>query len=560
MKKILLALCPVLLFLVITGCKGENKVPTPEAISEIQLKRGAVISCGPGDKLYGAVTFENSCSDELKKNFDLGIAMLHSFEYDEAEKVFAAIIDKEPETAIAYWGVAMSNFHPLWNPPTPPELEKGAKAITIAQSLTRKTKRESEYIDALAVFYKDRDKLDHITRSNNFEKAMEKVHINYPNDIEAGIFYALALNGAIDLADKTLTKQKKAATILLDLYKKYPDHPGVVHYIIHSYDYPPLATMALEAARKYASLAPASAHAQHMPSHIFTRLGLWDEGIQSNLASTESAKCYAESTGIKGHWDEELHGLDYLMYAYLQKGNNTAAKQQFDYVHNMSDVSPINFKVMYAFAAIPSRYVLENKLWKEATMLQLHPANFPWQQHPWPKALVHFTRALGFVNLQNISAAKTEVKELSAIYDTLIKQKDAYKANQVDIQQKAAEAWILLKEGKKSEALQLMQLAADMENKTQKRPVTPGEVLPASELLGDMLLELNEPARALQAYEADLADHPNRFNGLFGAASAAVKANDAAKATTYYQQLLSIADSTNSDRYELVVAMQFLKK
>jgi tetratricopeptide (TPR) repeat protein len=562
MKKLLLTVCPAFfaaLLFVLTGCKGENKAPAPEAINEIQLKRGAVVSCSPGDKLFGAVSFENSCSEKLKKDFDLGIAMLHSFEYDEAEKVFAKIIDEEPETAIAYWGVAMSNFHPLWTPPTAPELEKGAKAIALAQSLTKKTKREAAYIDALASFYKDRDKTDHITRCNNYEKAMEKVHADYPNDIEAAIFYALSLDGTADPTDKTLSKQKKAATLLVDLYKAHPEHPGIVHYIIHSYDYPPLANMALEAARKYASLAPASAHAQHMPSHIFTRLGLWDEDIQSNIASTESAKCYAENTGIKGHWDEELHGLDYLVYAYLQKGDNNSAGQRYDYLKNMNDVTPVNFKVMYAFAAIPSRYMLENRMWKEAAALPFHPAKFPWQNFPWQRSIIHFARALGYANMQNTTAARTELKEIAIIHDTLVNQKDAYKANQVDIQLKAAEAWILLREGKKKEAVQLMTLAADMESKTQKHSVTPGEVLPAAELLGDMLLQLNEPAKALQAYEADLTEHPNRFNGLYGAASAAVKLNDAAKAATYYQQLLTIADP-GSKRPEMAVARTFLKK
>ncbi|HJY22256.1 MAG TPA: hypothetical protein VJ279_05185, partial [Hanamia sp.] len=314
------------------------------------------------------------------------------------------------------------------------------------------------------------------------------------------------------------------------------------------------AALALPAARKYASIAPSSAHAQHMPSHIFTRLGLWDECIKSNLASIASAKCYAENAGIKGHWDEELHGMDYLVYAYLQKGDNNLAKQQLDYLKNIQEVYPSNFKVAYAFAAIPARYFLENKMWKEAAAMEMHPKDFPWQKFPWQKAIIHFTRLLGSVHIGNIELAKTELKNLNRMYDTLSAQKDIYKANQVMIQMKTGEAWILFKEGKTDEALQLMSLAADMEDKTEKSPVTPGEVLPAKELLADMLLQLNKPAEALEAYEANLKTHPNRFNGLYGAALASEKSDKMGKAKYYYHQLTAIANSSDSKRPELETA------
>ncbi len=549
-----------LLLSLLLSCKGKNTMPAKEAINEIQLKRGEVVLCGPPDKQFGSVEFITSCSPKTKKDFNLALALLHSFEYDEAEKVFAKIINKEPGCAMAYWGVAMCNYHPLWSPPTQPELEKGSKAVAIARALTQKEKRESDYIEAIAVFYKGWDKLQHPTRCTNFAKAMGKVYANYPNDKEAAIFYALALDAAADPTDKTFRNQKKAGAILTGLYSNESHHPGIVHYIIHTYDYPELATLALPAARKYASIAPSSAHAQHMPSHVFTRLGLWDECINSNLASISSAKCYAENAGIKGHWDEELHGMDYLVYAYLQKAENDSAKQQLDYLKSIHQVYPVNFKDAYAFAAIPARYFLENKMWKEATQIEMHPINFPWQKFPWQKAIIHFARLMGSVHINNINSARTELKNLNNIYDTLTAQQDAYKANQVLIQIKSGEAWILFAEKKLNEAVTLMKIAAEMEEKTEKSPVTPGEIIPARELLADMLLQFNKPAEALEAYEADLKKHPNRFNGLYGAALSSQRIKNIEKAKYYYQNLIAIANSPNANRPELEVAKLFLRK
>lgn len=564
MKKLLHAdhlLLHILLLSLLISCSSNNNTPSSETINAIDLKKGNIISCGPPGKQFGSVAFETSCDAKSKKNFDLGIALLHSFEYDEAEKAFAKVIDETPGCAMAYWGVAMSNYHQVWpSPPSPADLEKGSKAISIAQSLPGKSKRESAYINAMAVFYKDWNKIDHHSRTLNFEKAMEKLYSEYPGDKEAAIFYALALDGAADPTDKSFRKQKKAGAILTGLYPDEPDHPGIVHYIIHSYDYPELAALALPAAKKYASIAPSSAHAQHMPSHIFTRLGLWDECIQSNLASTTSAKCYAESAGIKGHWDEELHGMDYLVYAYLQKGENNLARQQYDYLKTIKAVYPANFKVAYAFAAIPSRYLLENKLWKEAAGMKLLAGNFAWDKFPWQKAIVHFARLLGNVHIGKIGNANTELKQLKIIYDSLTVQQDQYKANQVMIQVKTGEAWILMAEGKTMAAVQRMKEAADMEDKTEKSPVTPGEILPAKELLADMLLQLNQPLAALDAYEADLKKHPNRFNAMYGAAVASQKSNNIKKATGYYQQLITIANTSQSDRPELETAKLFVQK
>ncbi len=564
MKKLLdtgYAIFAISIVSILLSCGRRNKIPSDEIINAIDLKKGEIISCGPPSKQFGTVQFEMSCSEKVRKDFNLAIALLHSFEYDEAEKVFSKVIDQDPQCAMAYWGVAMSNYHQVWpSPPTPAALEKGNKAILVAQSLEQKTKRETDYINAIALFYKDWNKTDHRARSLNFETAMEKIYKKYPGDKEAAIFYALALDGCADPSDKTYANQRKAGAILSGLYPNEPDHPGIVHYIIHSYDYPELAAMALPAARKYAAIAPSSAHAQHMPSHIFTRLGLWDECIRSNLISISSAKCYAESAGIKGHWDEELHGMDYLVYAYLQKGENGLAKKQYDDLKSIREVYPVNFKDAYAFAAIPARYFLENKMWKDAANMEVHPGNFPWQKFPWQKAIIHFTHLIGSARTGNMELARTTLKDLYKIHDTLAAQKDLYKANQVMIQIKTGEAWILFAEKKTNEALNQMSIAAAMEDKTEKSPVTPGEVLPAQELLADMLLLLNKPAAALVAYELDLKKHPNRFNGLFGAASASERMNNNEKTTYYFQQLTSVANSADASRPELATARLFLKK
>lgn len=334
---------PVLL----SFCKQRNSNPSIDLINDLNLKRGEIISCSVEQLKLGTADFKVSCNEESRNDFNLAIELLHSFEYDEAEKAFAKVIGKDPGCAMAYWGIAMSNFHPLWTPPSAQELKKGVKAVQIAKSL-KTSKREAEYIDAIASFYTDWEKIDHLTRCLNFEKGMEKVYKNYPDDKEAAIFYALSLDAAANPSDKSYARQKKAGDILNALYPGQPDHPGIIHYLIHTYDYPELAQQGLDVARRYASVAPSSAHALHMPSHIFTRLGLWDESIQSDLTSVSSAKCYAAATGIKGHWDEELHGLDYLVYAHLQKGETDSAKSLWEYLKTIHEVSPVNFKVAYA--------------------------------------------------------------------------------------------------------------------------------------------------------------------------------------------------------------------
>jgi tetratricopeptide (TPR) repeat protein len=546
------------IFLFAGNCKTKDRAVDSTDIQALNLKRGELVSCGPADKNYGSVVFSNSCSGKESNNFNLAVALLHSFEYDEAEKVFAKIIDEEPGCAMAYWGVAMCNFHPIWAPSNKAELEKGARALQIAGSLHDSSARELGYINALTRYFENWDTEDHGTRCANYRNAMAVVYEKYPADKEAAIFYALAIDAAADASDRTYADQKKAAAILNAIYPDQPEHPGIVHYLIHTYDYPGLAEMALPAARKYASIAPASAHAQHMPSHIFTRLGLWDECIQSNRVSTASAKCYSENVGMHAHWDEELHGMDYLIYGYLQKGDDSLAKSLHDYLKTIREVYPVNFKDAYAFAAIPSRYLLEQKMWKDAARLDIEPASFPWQKFPWQKAIFHFARAMGSVHTGDLATAKDEVGQMKVIYDTLRHQMDESKANAVSVQIKTSEAWILFKEGKARIALQQMDSAADLEDAARISAVSPGDVIPARELLGDMLMQSGNPAKALTAYQEDLRIHPNRFNGLYGAGRAAEKSGDHVKAAQYFQKLLD-QSAANSGRPEIADAKQFLK-
>ena len=555
-KQQLLFCCAIVAFI---SCSNNKEDQSKDLIGSLNLKRGEVVACGPLEGQLGKTSFLATVPEKLRADFNMAIALLYSFEYDESEKMFAKVIDQAPDCAMAYWGVAMSNFHPLWAPPSPAELEKGAKAIKIARSINKKTKRESDYIEAIATFYEEPDKLDHRSRVLNFEKAMEKIYLDYPDDKEAPVFYALALNAAADPADKTYARQKKAFGILNAIFEKEPLHPGIAHYIIHNYDYPGLAEMALPAARKYAAIAPASAHAQHMPSHIFTRLGLWDESIKSNLVAASSGRCYAEQAKLKGYWDEELHALDYLVYAYLQKGEDELAKERVDILGTIKQVDPLNFKVLFAFAASPARYFLEKRMWKEAAAMEVAPANFPWDKFPWQKAMIHFTRALGAVQLGKLDNAKTELDSLRSLHTRLSKEKNmSREAAQVAVQIKTGEAWIQYKEGNNDKAVELMTAAANMEDRTEKHPVTPGEIIPARELLGDMLIEMNKPALALEAYKSVLETHPNRFNGLYSAGLAAQRTGNKEEARLYFQKLLNSIGASNSNRSELKNVKLFL--
>jgi hypothetical protein len=548
------------LLLAIAGCdNNKNDAAFRTELQSINLTRGEITLCGSEDGQFGKVAFGLSCQEKVRADFNLATALLHSFEYTEAEKVFAKIIDEDPECLMAYWGVAMSNFHPLWAPPTKEELEKGSKTITLARKIDSSSDKESAYLEAVAVMYDDWNRLDHKARMLKFEKAAEEIYARYPDDKEAAIFYALALRAASDPTDKSFTKQKKAGAILNALFPKEPNHPGVAHYLIHTYDYPELAELALPAARKYASIAATSAHALHMPSHIFTRLGLWEEAAASNINSISAAQCYAEKSGMKGHWDEELHGIDYLVYAYLQQGKDELAKAQLDYLSTIEVVYPLSNKNAYTFASVPTRYALERKDWQAASRLKFHPANFPWDKFLWERSLVSFGKVLGNLHTSNRKEAEQAMAELKDSHAGLLEQRRTYEANHVHIQLKAAEAWLNFSSGNRKDAVRLMTEAADMEDATDKHPVTPGEVVPARELLADLLMEMGEFGKALETYEADLARHPGRFNGIYGAALAAQKSGNKEKAILYFRQLKTVAGQADTKRPELNIAETFLK-
>ncbi len=508
----------------------------------------------------GTVHFPVSCSPAAQKEFERAVAIQHSFWFEEAGKAFATVTATDPSCAMGYWGIAMSLYHPLWDPPDATALQQGWEAVAKAKAVGAKTDRERDYIAAMEAFYEDADTRDHRTRALAYEKAMEQVYLRYPEDREAAVFYALALDATALPTDKTYANQKKAGEILEKVFAEQPNHPGVAHYIIHSYDYPPLADRALSAARGYAKIAPAVPHALHMPSHIFIRLGLWQESIDSNRASAAAAKEYALKAFPGRAWFQELHALDYLVYAYLQGAQEREAKGVLDELKVMRKAEPEDGASAYAFTAIPARYVLERRAWAEAASLTLHPSTFPWSRYHWAEANLYFARALGAARSGNTANAQKEVEKLQSLRDTLAEAKQNYWAEQVEIQRRAAAAWLAYAEGQNEQALALMRSAADREDATEKHPVTPGPILPARELLGELLLELKNPAHALREFETSLRASPNRFNGLSGAARAAQRAGDTEKARGYYAQLVSLCEHADGARPELTEARTFLAK
>lgn len=501
----------------------------------------------------GRVNFATSCTKPAQQKFNRAVALLHSFWYDEAEKEFNGVTQTDPKCAMGYWGVAMSLYHPLWAAPLPVELQRAAAAMEKANAIPASTQRERDYLAAIATFYRDADKVDHRTRSLAYEKAMEQIFVRYPKDQEAAVFYSLALLGTALPTDKTYANQKKAAGILNKVLAAEPNHPGVAHYIIHSFDYPALADLALAAARSYSKIAPDSPHALHMPSHIFIRLGLWTESIESNLASAAAGRKHASAK-------DEIHAIDYLAYAYLQTAQDGKAKELKDAVYAMNSIDAQIFQVGYALAAIPARYTLERRQWAEAAALKVPVESFPWNKFAYAEANVHFARSLGASRSGDKATASAGLERLTATQKSLAEAKEVYWATQVEIQRLAASAWLAHAEGKRDEALKLMRAAADLEDTTEKHPVTPGAVLPARELLGELLLELREPQQALKEFEASLLLLPNRFNGLYGAAKAAELSGDKNKASMFYAKLTALGERGDGSRAELQDAKKFLAR
>jgi tetratricopeptide (TPR) repeat protein len=389
---------------------------------------------------------------------------------------------------------------------------------------------------------------------------MEELHRSYSDDREAAIFYALSLLGTAPPTDKTYANQKKAAEILNRISLEQPDHPGVVHYIIHAYDAPPLAHLGLSAARRYAKIAPAVPHALHMPSHIFTRLGLWPEAIQSNQDCVAASKDYARRIQLDGVWDEQVHAMDYLAYAYLQGAQDKKAKEICDELNRIQKVSSEELKMAYPMAAIPARYALERRRWTDAAALSAGWRDFPWDRFPAAESIVHFARGLGAARTSDIAGARHELKMIEAIPARLAQANEADWATTTEVARREVAAWVARAEGKNDEAVRLLRAAADLEDSTEKQPVTPGPVLPARELLADLLLDLGRPGEALKEFEATLRNAPNRFNSLFGAARAAELSGDQEKAGRFYAQLVTACARADSDRPELTAAKRFLEK
>jgi tetratricopeptide (TPR) repeat protein len=500
------------------------------------------------DKTLGTVHFETSCGPQAQKLFDRAMLYQHSFWYRASQGAFQNVLKADPECGIAYWGIALSL---LLNPHTSPpvkNLAEGAAALAKAKTVGTKTQRERDYLDALGVMYADYDKVDHRTRIQAYAKAMEQLAQRYPDDDEAQIHYALALNTSASPADKTYASQLKGAAILEVIAKRQPQHPGVAHYLIHLYDYPPIAERGIEAARRYAKIAPAAAHAQHMPSHIFTRVGYWTDSIASNVEAARVAKADGDN-------HEQLHAMDYLVYAYLQLGQDSKAKSVVDEMTTVTGFTETFLPGPYALAISPARYAVERGDWKGAAELRVRPTPLAQVQ-----AITHFARALGAARSGDPEAAKADIAKLLELRNRLREMKDAYWAEQVDIQAQIASAWVLYSEGKHDEALTAMSAAADAEDKTEKHPVTPGVPKPARELYGAMLLENGDAAKALTAFEATLKKEPNRLGAYVGVAMAAEKSGDDAKALEYYKKVVAIADGTDNGRTAFADAHAFLNK
>ena len=500
------------------------------------------------EQRLGAVHFETSCNETAQRRFDRGMRYQHSFWYRASKDIFEDVLKADPDCAIAYWGIATSLLLNPFGVPPAANLAEGLAAIQKGKAIGAKTPREREFIDALGAFYTDYDKIDHRTRVQAYLKAMAAVAQHYPQDDEAQIYYALALDVAASPADKTYSNQLKAAAILEDIFKRQPQHPGVAHYLIHSYDYPPIAEKGLDAATRYSKIAPTAPHAQHMPSHIFTRVGYWKELIAANAGSVRAAKADKE-------YGDQLHGQDYMVYAYLQLAQDKNARAVIDEMAAATAVNPDLPGASFALAASPARYAMERGDWSGAAALEVRPSKFPHVM-----AITHFARAVGAARSGKPDAAIADIAKLAELRDKLREAKDAYWAEQVDIQWQTANAWLLYAQGKYDEALAAMAAAAAAEDKTEKAPVTPGPIVPARELYGAMLLGRGQPKDALAAFEATLKKEPHRLGATLGAAKAAEQLGDAAKAREYYAAAVALGETAEPVRPEIAAARAFVAK
>jgi hypothetical protein len=502
-----------------------------------------------GEKL-GNVHFPISCGTASQKEFDRGMAMQHSFWFEESYKTFRDLAAKDPQCAMAHWGVAMSQYHPLWGPPAKDEFAIGVSAIEKAMAAKKTSPRERKYVNAIAAYYTDADKLSPRDRALKYRQAMGALSETEPKDTEAAILYALALDATADPNDKTYANQKRCGEILEPIFAKQPHHPGLAHYIIHCYDNPALAAQGLNAARAYAKIAPSVPHALHMPSHIFTRLGLWDESIASNAAAAAAGRKYEQETKMNGMWDQTAHPLDYQQYALLQQGR-VAEAQKIVEIMRTSPAADINVRAAaYGFASTSARQAIETEDWKAAAALV--PQNSKERD---ADANIYLARAMGNARTGNADAARKDVDQLVEIEKSLA---DPYWKGQAEIKRLEGQAWLAFAENRGDEALNLAREAAAKEDATDKNPVTPGALRPAHEVFADLLLEMKHYSVAAKEYEASLKTTPGRFHALYGAAKASELANDKENARKYYAELLKVAAKGDAARPELEAAKKFV--
>lgn len=495
----------------------------------------------------GSIHFATSCAKTTEATFNQAVALLHSFQYEDSRRAFEAISDQDPACAMAQWGIAMSHYHGLWhNGDTAAGRKAWQRANEIARTNRKTTARETAYIDALGEIYRE-DGKDDDAHAQAFEQKMGTLAASYSDDNEAAIFHALALDVTAPKTDKTFSHQRQCGEILEPIFQKQPHHPGVAHYLIHCYDNPELAEKGLNAARAYAKIAPSSAHANHMPSHIFTRVGSWEESIRSNQRSAELA-ALAEKTSQNGEArDQRLHALDYLEYAYLQDGRVKSAESVLEEMNSLPPVPGLTLTGDYATAAIPARYAIELAHWKEASALQARSESTPSAQ-----AITWMAIGIGSARSNQAERAAQAEQKLVALRDTLAKQNNAYWSGQVEVQRQEVAGWIAEESGKHEDGLTLMRSAADLEESMDKDAVTPGAITPAREMLADILLAGKHPQEALVEYQEVLKIAPKRFNALYGAASAAEASGNEAIASRYFRELVQV--SVGDERPELRVA------
>src|SRR3954469_553156 len=529
----------------------------------LALALGALLTQGvarANEERLGEVSLPISCSPGAQQQFNRAVAMQHSFFFPETVKAFTAIAEKEPSCAMAYWGIAISQRpNPLVGPFPGDVLKRGWDWVEKARTASQKTEREIAWIEALAAYYQDYATVPQPTRTANYEAAMARLSARYPDDAEAAVFYALALNEAADPADKTYTRQLKAADILEKLEPKHPNHPGIPHYIIHSYDYPELAMRGVLAAARCAQLAPSAPHALHMPSHVFSTLGMWQEVIGSDRASDQETLAYTARVDPKAAADPaknpgRYHSLDFLTNAYLQLGQDQQAKAIVDARNSVAEY-PAGFRYSghTAFAAIPGRHASGQGAWAEAAALEIPKTPFAQAE-----AITWFGRAIGAARSGDLTKAREAIDRLGGLRDTLAKANDAYWTGQVAIQEQAAGAWLALAEGRKGDAIAAMRQAADLEDRSGKQVAMENRLSPIRELLGELLLEANEPVQALKEFETSLRNNPNRYRSFAGAAKAAERAGDRAQTKSYYEKLVALAAQADGGRPDLVAAKRYL--